>query len=315
MTFRAIGSEVRFRFATMSPPHRMKKKDACLIVGGDSMIGWALCSACAREGIPFWRTTRRSSMTARNCLHCDLSQPQQTNMFPPDLSVAFICAAATSIAECRRSPKLTRAINVTHTVQLAHLLAERGCRIVFLSTNLVFDGTDQFPAHSDPVCPVTEYGAQKAAAESEVLALSDDNLVVRLSKVVGPQTRPFVDWVRRLGRGGDVHPFADMIVSPVSLDLCTRALVQAATARLSGILQISAPQDVSYVQAAEVIAAKMGVSQGLVRPSSSADCGVHVEVHPTHTTMDTSRVRRCLDVSIEDAPQMLISGVFGVNGE
>lgn len=315
MMFRAIGSEVRSRFAAMPPPPRITKKDACLIVGGDSMIGRALCSTCAREGIPFWCTTRRSSMTARNSLHCDLSRHQQANMFPLDISVAFICAGATSIAECSRRPKLTRAINVTHTVQLARLLAEHGCRVVFLSTNLVFDGSDQFPRHSDPVCPLTEYGAQKAEAEREILALSDDNLVVRLSKVVGPRTRPFVDWVRRLDGGGGVRPFADMIVSPISLNLCTCALVGAATARISGILQISAPQDMSYVQAAEVIAAEMGVSQRLVCSSLSVDCGVHVEVHPTHTTMDTSRVRRCLGLSIEDAPQMLISGVFGGGGE
>ena len=87
--------------------------------------------------------------------------------------------------------------------RLAQALSASGAFPVLLSTNLVFDGTVPYRGPDDPVCPRTEYGRQKAAAERAVLAAG--GAVVRLTKVLGPDDPLVTGWVARLRRGEPVE--------------------------------------------------------------------------------------------------------------
>lgn len=81
-------------------------------------------------------------------------------------------------------------MNVSNTVRIAELLAGRGAKTVFLSTNAAFSGNNSYQDEDAVLLPVTEYGRQKVEAEKRLLALGGSAparshvIIARLTKVL-----------------------------------------------------------------------------------------------------------------------------------
>src|SRR4029077_13292605 len=117
--------------------------------------------------------TSRKTSTDEKVLPLDLSQPPESWPALPECRAAVFCAAMTNLEQCRRDPAESRRINVVQTLHLARRLAEQNCFVVFISTNLVFDGAKPFRRQDDPTCPRTEYGRQKAEVEAALAGLGE----------------------------------------------------------------------------------------------------------------------------------------------
>ena len=265
----------------------MKPEGAILVVGADGRIGRALADRLAGKGHAVIRTVLSPESGAEVL---DLSRNAAGWTPPRPVSVAFLCAAATSLEYCRTRPMESRAVNVDGTVALARTLTGRGARVVFPSSNLVFDGSCPFARADASVCPRTEYGRQKADAERQLLELPGV-CVVRLSKVLGPASPLLAPWAAALRRGEPVRPFADMVMSPVPLGFAVEVLGRVGATPMEGVLQVSAAEDISYEQAARHVAKRIRAAQELVEPVSAAGSGLPLEHLPAHTTLDTTRLR------------------------
>jgi dTDP-4-dehydrorhamnose reductase len=261
-----------------------------LVVGSDSGIGSRLFARLAAAGVFVRGTTRRPGSAGGPVGLLDLSEPPSAWELPDRVSVAYLCAAVTSIEECTREPVRTRAVNVDRTVTLARHLRERGALVVFLSTNQVFDGTRPRRPADDLVCPRTEYGRQKADTEREVLALG--GAVVRLTKVFTAPPPLLRNWAAALQAGDPVAPFSDMVLSPVPSELVTGVLAAVGDRRAVGVVQVSGDRDVSYAELAARLADRVGADRGLVRPVTAATRGLAPGAAPPHTTLDTIRLVR-----------------------
>jgi|688.fasta_scaffold94806_2 dTDP-4-dehydrorhamnose reductase len=274
----------------------MPETGRVLVVGADGLVGATVAARLEAAGTSVIRTSRRGSPGS---MPLDMSALSTQWSPPPGVAAAVLCAAVTSTEACRDRPDEARRVNVEGTLELARRLADAGARIVFLSTNLVFDGSTPFTPATAARCPRTAYGRMKAEAEERLLALGGTT-VVRLTKVVG-RTLPVIDrWRDSLDRGEPIRPLTDLVVAPVSLDLA--AMVIAATARepLGPILQVSARADVTYADVAARLAARWGAASALVQPASAADLGLALEHLPAHTTLDASLVRDRLGIEPPD---------------
>lgn len=267
---------------------RSGRDDTWLVVGADGGIGGGLFRRLAAAGLPAQGTTRRAGVAQPSVNALDLAAPSVSWNLPPRVAVAYLCAAVTSGEECRRSPEVTRLVNVERTLDLARMLRDRGALVVFLSTNQVFDGSRPHRLAEDRPCPETEYGRQKAEAEAEILALG--GAVVRLTKVFTRPPALFRSWADALAAGETVAPLADMVFSPVPPGVATDALVAVGSRRARGVVQVSGERDVSYAEVANAIADQVGASRLLVRPGLVAARGLHPGSAPRHTTLDTRRL-------------------------
>jgi dTDP-4-dehydrorhamnose reductase len=219
----------------------------------------------------------------------DLSQDVIHSPLPPvQINIAILCAAVTSLENCRLDPDSSRQVNVVGTVALVKRLIKGGAFVVFLSTNLVFDGETPFAKPTNPVNPQTEYGRQKAEAESQLLACGDQVAIVRFSKILSSRSPLFQGWIQDLKAGKAIHPFSDMVMAPVSLTFAVEVLLEVAARRLPGIFQVSARQDMSYAAAAQYIARQLGADLELVQPISYRESGV--DFAPLYTSLDTGRI-------------------------
>lgn len=268
-------------------------RQTALVVGGDGMLGRALVDALHARGQAVRATSRRGRTGAAPL---DLGSDTTTWPIPEDVSVAFLCAGLTNVRTCANDSIAARAVNVDGTIELGRRLIEGGCRVVFISTNMVFDGSIPFTPATAAVAPKTEYGRLKAEAERGLLALGPRVCVVRFSKVLALHM-PLVDsWAEALGNHRPIHPFSDMLLAPIGLALAVRVLLSAADANARGILQFTASTDVAYAEMAVQLAEAMKADAALVQPRCVAAAETTFEHVPAHTTLDSATVAATLGI-------------------
>jgi dTDP-4-dehydrorhamnose reductase len=269
---------------------------SALIVGLDSQIGDALARALRAQGVNVHGTRRRAGVERPETSHLDLAGPI-ADWQPPAVDCAFLCAAVTSIAACKRDPIVSQRVNVEAQVGVAERLIARGTRVVFLSTNLVFDGSRAMRLADEPTCPTTVYGSQKAEAEQRLLQLGERVSVLRLTKVLTTNHPLLCGWRGAMQRGEAIHPFSDVVLAPVAMHQVIEALALLGDGP-GGIYQLSGDRDVSYAE----VALAMGCEGRLVQPIAGAD--QYPSPPPAHTTLDVRGLRR-LGVCVLTTDQML----------
>jgi dTDP-4-dehydrorhamnose reductase len=274
----------------------MDSRDAVLVVGAGGLIGRSLVTRLGTEGRHVIVTSRRDEPgTCRLDLSADLS-----SWTPPQpVAVAYLCAATTSLEQCRVHPRESYAVNVTGTMALARTLSRQGTLVVFLSTNLVFDGSVPYQRAESATCPRTEYGQQKAEVERQLLDLPG-GCVVRLTKVLGPEMPLLRQWTDLLRQSEVIRPFLDMVMAPVSVRWVVDVLCRIGQRRIKGLWQVSGSRDVTYAEAAGHLASRLQASPSLVQPRMVADAGLSLEHVPTHTTLDCSRIATELGIEPPD---------------
>jgi len=276
------------------------KSTITLIVGSNSLIGGALMTYLQRVGVRVVGTTRRLDDVDDCHIYLDLSKDVEGWRCLYPITVAVVCAGVTKIEACRRDPMATARVNVQGVSALVKNLVASGTFVLYLSSNQVFDGTVPYRLPDAPVSPVTEYGRQKAEAEGQLLTLGDLISVVRFTKVIEPNMPLFKGWIQALKNNEAIHPFSDMVMAPVALPFAVEVLYRVAEARLPGIVQVSGERDVTYEQVAHRIAQSIGASPDLVQPVTSKDAGLDLEAVPSHTTLDTARLRTELRMESPD---------------
>ena len=101
-----------------------------------------------------------------------------------DPDVVIHLAAISSTEGAYRDPKLAAAVNVAGTRLLADWATRHGRRVLYTSSDLVFDGSRSWYREGDPAVPILEYGRTKLHAEPAVRATAR-GLVARLSLLYG----------------------------------------------------------------------------------------------------------------------------------
>lgn len=157
------------------------------ILGSSGLVGLALYRALTEAGVEVLGTSH--SRRLPKLFQIDLRETDAVEHFldRANPSWVLIPAANPHVDLCEREPAQTRALNVEATLRAAETARGRGARVVFYSSDYVFDGEKGSPyIESDPTKPVNEYGRQKAEVEAAVLA-EPGNLVIRTSGLFGWQ--------------------------------------------------------------------------------------------------------------------------------
>lgn len=261
------------------------KNKKFLIVGGDSLLGRNLALALRTDN-NVTVTTRHKDRQGDGSLFLDLDDAAGVKKLSVDYDIVFLCASITSTEFCRLNPETSRALNVDALVEITRKFTEASKRVVFFSSNYVFNGKVKFPLPSTPRCPATEYGRQKADAEKQILELDKNHLIIRLSKVVHPEFSLFVKWIKELKNGHKVTPFSDLYFAPVSLQFAVNTILKITSVGSTGIWHISADRDISYAEAAKYICDKLRISDSLLEPVTVRNAGVLLENIPEFTALD-----------------------------
>jgi dTDP-4-dehydrorhamnose reductase len=162
---------------------------------------------------------------------------------------AVIHAGAVAIvAECLRDPRRAQQVNVHGSAILAELAAEAGARLLYVSTDLVFDGAKGWYREPDVPAPLSVYGRTKLEAERAVLAIPR-SAVLRPSLLFGPTRvgRPsfFDQQLAALRERKPLTLFTDEWRTPLSLITAARALAALVRSDFCGLLHLGGPERLS----------------------------------------------------------------------
>jgi dTDP-4-dehydrorhamnose reductase len=271
-----------------------------LIVGGDSEIGGAAYRAMKAHGKAVAATTRRSGRIAPDRPFLDLAAPLDGWTPPPGTQAVCLCAAVARLVACADDPEGSAHINVVQTLALVETLLARGIAVLFLSTNQVFDGCTPHERAEAPHSPVSEYGRQKARAETALLRQIESGApvaILRLAKVMS-DTMPLIrGWINDLMAAKPIRVFNDLALAPTPTDLVCAAIVALLQNRARGIFQLTGPRDVTYADIGRFLATHLDADQKLINETSARAAGLPEGATPLHTTLDSSLL--CVDYGLE----------------
>lgn len=224
------------------------KSPVVLLVGVDGEIGSYLLNDLPEYGFKV-RGTSRKNLHPSDSVICGYDLGNQA--FPLDtegVTVAVICASMNPM-ECDSEPELARKVNANATLRLAHTLIEQGIFVLFLSSNLVFDGSKPFSKVEDKVNPRNLYGELKVEVENELLRLGG-SAFLRLTKVLSPNS-PLI----KLWRGEEevkrkAVAFDDVLVSPVDLSSVSGAIREILLSRIPGAFHLGGTRELSFAELA-----------------------------------------------------------------
>ncbi|GAC1463776.1 MAG: SDR family oxidoreductase [Isosphaeraceae bacterium] len=205
----------------------------------------------------------------------------------------IVHAAAVSTAEgVRRDPARGRAVNVEATARLARWCATRGRRFVYISSDLVFDGSRPWSREDDPAAPVLAYGQTKRDAEPFALE-APGGLVARLSLLYGPSRSGRISYYDRtiegLRRGEPQTFFEDEFRTPLDLRSAAEAIAGLVERQVSGPVHVGGRERISRYDLARRTACALGLDASLVRSNRQADMSFP-EPRPADVSLDTTRL-------------------------
>jgi dTDP-4-dehydrorhamnose reductase len=202
-------------------------------------------------------------------------------------TVVIHTAAFTGVEEAETAADRAEAINVGGTVHVAEAARAVAARLLYVSTDFVFDGASGRPYTPDHAPnPLGVYGRTKLAGEREAARiLGPDALVVRTAWVYSRHRRNFVRTMLRLMRDGrEIAVVADQVGTPTWARSLAGALwAAAARPALHGVLHWTDAGVASWYDFAVAIQEEALAAGALARP---------VPIRPIRTEEYPSSARR-----------------------
>ena len=181
-----------------------------------------------------------------------------------------LAAAYTDVDGCETHSQLAFDVNLPRRRERREGVRKRNVRLLFLSSDYVFDGTKRTPYEiDDPISPQTVYGKSKAAAEAEIRNAHPEFCILRTSWVFGVGGKCFPDTILKLAATrAEIDVVNDQRGSPTYTVDLARTIMQLCRKDARGVLHATNHEDCTWYDfAAEIVAAAQLTTR--VRPTSS----------------------------------------------
>ena len=171
----------------------------------------------------------------------------------PDWTI--LAAAYTDVDGCETNRDLAFDVNLRGAANVARAARQCGSRMLFLSTDYVFDGTKTTPySTSDARAPRSVYGQSKADAEVELKQILPDCCIVRTSWLFGTGGKCFPDTILNLAENRpQLEVVGDQRGSPTYVVDLARAIIQLCRKNAAGIVHATNRGECSWHELASAI--------------------------------------------------------------
>lgn len=271
-----------------------------LVTGASGLLGAHLTALARDQGREVAGLYYRHSpnLPGVRVVSLDLADEKElTRVFRESGAQAVIhCAAETNVDWCEEHPDRAHEINALVPGTLARLTAQSGARMLYISTDAVFDGTRGNYAESDRPNPLNVYARTKLDGESEVLRNNPQAAIARVT-LFGRSWRPkpsLAEWmIARLASGEVVPAFTDVIFCPMYAADMAQILFEIVDRELVGLYHATGSQAVSKYEFAKGVAVAFGFDPSLVVPARLADAKLKAP-RPRNTSLNTKKIATAL---------------------
>ena len=248
-------------------------KQTVLITGAGGFIGGHLLKQAAEAGFNAFGTCNLSEKGGLILL--DITNKSQVESvikkIAPD--VIIHCAALSNAGHCVKDKELAKAVNIGGTKNIALAAQKINAHLIYISTDLVFDGKKGNYSENDTPAPICFYGQTKFDGENEVLKVNKDFTIARLSWVYGRtvnNAKNYLDiLISDLEQKKSVNLFYDEYRSPVFIDDVCNALLELAANKESGVFHLTGGHKMSRLDFGNKVCEQLGFDKSLIVKTSS----------------------------------------------
>jgi len=158
-----------------------------LVIGASGLVGSYLIQTCHQRG---WQVTGTYHNFAQpNFLPLEITDKVAVRSLLQQLqpNVVFLPAFCSNVDYCEQHPEETYQINVVGCLNVAQATRDVGAKLVFYSSDYVFNGENGPYQETDQPDPICVYGRQKLEVEQKISELLDDYLICRIAWVYGQE--------------------------------------------------------------------------------------------------------------------------------
>lgn len=172
-----------------------------------------------------------------------------------------LAAAYTDVDGCETQPQLAFAVNRDGAVNVALAAKQHRSRLLFVSTDYVFDGIKTTPYEvQDERAPRSVYGRSKAEAEVRLREILPECCMVRTSWLFGTGGKCFPDTILKLAQSRpELQVVNDQRGSPTYATDLARAIIQLCRKNATGIVHATNRGDCTWFEFAQEIVQHAGL--------------------------------------------------------
>ena len=203
------------------------------VTGANGQLGYEVMTELKRRKIDaIGSDLTKNSDDSSGLVALDITKKTDVEKVLTDVhpDVIIHCAAWTDVdgAEDEKNKSIVKKVNVDGTRNFAEVAKKFGAKMVYISTDYVFDGKGDKPWRPDDKCfgPQNYYGETKLGGELAVSSILEKFFIVRIAWVFGKNGKNFVGTMLNVGR---THPVLrvvdDQIGTPTYCPDLARLLV------------------------------------------------------------------------------------------
>jgi dTDP-4-dehydrorhamnose reductase len=231
----------------------------------------------------------------------DLSQriPTVESIMGAAPGIVVHTAAQTNVDLCEKNRELARRANVEATANVVEACLRVGAKLIFVSTDYVFDGEKGDYQETDQPNPIDFYGVTKLEAE-RIVAKLPTRLIVRTSVLYGwhPSKLNFATWVLQgLSEDRSLRIVRDHVNSPTFSDNLAMAIRAAIERGVTGVLHIAGSERVSRFEFACRLAKKFNLDEALLVPVEMRDLD-WVARRPRDSSLNVGKAEKELGIEL-----------------
>ncbi|KPV62352.1 MAG: dTDP-4-dehydrorhamnose reductase [Candidatus Bathyarchaeota archaeon BA2] len=283
-----------------------------LVVGGSGLLGYKVAELAVGEFETF-ATYNFRSVELQGCNFfklnkCDRSATQALiKKIKPD--VVIDTAALHNVDYCETHHDEAWKVNVEGTRNVADACKETSAKMIFVSTDYVFDGKKGFYNEKDAPNPLHFYAKTKLEGEKVVREAGIDYAIVRPSVIYGwnpselaglrsssGKSMNFAIWIlNELRKRKEIKIVTDQYSSPTLADNLAEALLALSKSQRKGVYHTAGKICIDRFNFAKKIAEIFDLNGGLIKPVTS-DVFKQVAERPKRCCLDVSKAERELEV-------------------
>lgn len=219
-----------------------------------------------------------------------------TNTSP---SVVIHTAALTDVDYCEDHHKEAWNINAMGTENIVKACEKADCKLIYVSTDFVFDGEKGTYKEEDKTNPLNYYALTKLKGEEYVQNSNLDYAIARVSVLYGWHEKlNFVTWViEELKKGNQINIVTDQYNSPTLADNAAEALIKIHEKDKSGIYHVAGDERINRLHFAGNIAEIFDLNEDLINPIKSDEL-IQKARRPKDTSLCVDKAKRDLKMKL-----------------
>lgn len=228
--------------------------------------------------------------------------------FAPD--VVILTAAFPNVNMCEQYPNKSRQINVIGSENVAKACKKVNSKLIFFSTDYIFDGKNGPYSEDSKANPINVYGKHKLEAEQTILKLLNNSLIIRTCNIYGYETtmKNFVMSLSQdLLKGIKKNIPDDQFGCPTYVNDLVKGIRLLLNQKKSGIFHIAGPEWCSRFDFAKEIAKAFNYNINLLtRSKTTTTEGVAPRPMKSGLKIDKMKSLNFIPTNIQDGLKLTV---------